>query len=141
MNEFIFSKSSREKLLTCDPALRAVATRALELSPLDFTVVWGWRDQSQQNRMVTEKKSKTPWPNSKHNAMAEGGPSSRAFDFAPVIGGQIPWLDVPLFCVVAGVIFVAAKERGVKIRWGADWNGNWLTSDQTFMDWGHIELS
>jgi peptidoglycan L-alanyl-D-glutamate endopeptidase CwlK len=140
MTDYIFGKSSREKLMTCDPALRAVATRALELSPIDFTIVWGWRDQSQQNRMVAEKKSKTPWPQSKHNTMAEGGPCSRAFDFAPMVGGQIPWLDVPLFCVVAGVIFAAAKERNVKLRWGADWNGNWLTSDQTFMDWGHIEL-
>ena len=127
--------------MTCDPALRAVMTRALELTPIDFTIVWGWRSQSEQNRMVAERKSKTPWPNSKHNHMANGEPSSKAVDFAPIIRGQIPWLDTPLFCVVAGVIFVAAKERGVQLRWGADWSQNWTTTDQTFMDWGHIELA
>jgi peptidoglycan L-alanyl-D-glutamate endopeptidase CwlK len=137
---FLFGKSSREKLLTCDPALRAVATRALELSPVDFTIIYGWRDQATQNALVASGNSKTPWPTSKHNAVNSQGPCSRAIDFAPVSNGRIDWKDTHMFALVAGVLFAAAKERGVKLRWGGDWDSDGNTTDQKFMDWGHIEL-
>lgn len=138
--EYAFGKSSMEKLSTVHPILREVAVKAIGLTPVDFTIVWGWRSQVEQNRMVAERKSRTPWPGSKHNALLDGEPCSQAFDVAPVVDGKIPWTDSHLFCLLAGVIFVAAKEKGVRLRWGGDFSGNWLTTDQTFLDWGHFEL-
>jgi len=137
---FKFGKASNDKLKTCHPDLVRVAELALSRSPVDFTIVWGWRDAAQQNAMVAAGASKTPWPKSKHNATNQAGePASNAIDFAPVVGGTIPWKDTHLFAVVAGVLMSAAVELGVRLRWGGDWNMNGLTTDQTFMDWGHVE--
>lgn len=86
--------------------------------------------------------SKKEWPNSEHNFMVGEKPHSKAFDFAPHLGKQIkiPWEDTHLFAVVAGIFFAAAQKLDMKIRWGGDWNMNGLTLDQTFMDWGHMEI-
>ena len=113
--------------------------RGLRLSPVDITIIWGWRDEAQQNMMVRSGASKTPWPQSKHNFMIEGVPTSLAVDYAPWINGGIPWDDTHAFAIVYGCLYVAAEELGIRVRYGGDWNMNGLTTDQTFMDWGHIE--
>lgn len=140
MTEWVYGANSRAKLLTCDPKLQAIASRALELSPVDIAIVYGWRSKEEQNKLVKEGKSKTPWPTSKHNTLNAEGPCSRALDFAPIARGQYQWGDTHMFAVVAGCMFAAARERGVTIRWGGDWDMDGTTTDQTFMDWGHIEL-
>ena len=66
---------------------------------------------------------------------------SDALDFAPYINGRIYWEDSHIFAVVAGVFMAAAKQQGFKIRWGGDWDSDGTTTDQTFMDWGHIEIT
>lgn len=137
---FTFSKKSRVKLDTCHPDLVQVAELALTLSPVDITIVWGFRNEDQQNAMVDSGVSKTPWPTSKHNHMEGDQRMSLAIDFAPWVAGKIPWNDTHLFSVVAGVVFAAASQIGVSLRWGGDFNMNGLTTDQTFLDFGHIEL-
>ncbi len=141
MRRWVFSDESRGKLATCHPALQAVATRALELSPVDFMIVWGYRTKAQQDLMIVDKKSKAPWPTSKHNNQDENGnPLSLAIDFAPIIEGRVPWGDERLFARMAGVFDAAATERGVEIRWGGDWDRDGSSLDQKFNDLGHIEL-
>lgn len=140
MTEFVYSQASRAKLMTCNSKLQAIASRALELSPVDIIIIHGWRGKDEQNKLVREGKSKTPWPTSKHNTSDANGPCSSAIDFAPVSNGRIQWGDTHMFAVVAGCMFSAAKERGVEIRWGGDWDMDGSTTDQTFMDWGHVEL-
>ena len=86
--------------------------------------------------------SKKRWPDSKHNFTVEGiGPSSQAFDFGPWVNGGIPWDDTHLFALIAGVFFAAADDLKIKLRWGGDWDMDGLTTDQTFMDWGHMEIA
>ena len=80
------------------------------------------------------------FPDSEHNFMRDDKPCSKAFDFGPWINGAIPWDDTHLFALVAGCYFAAATELGVRLRWGGDWDMDGLTTDQTFMDWGHLEL-
>lgn len=137
---FQFGEKSRARLSTCAPKLAVTVARALELSPFDFTVVWGFRDQTRQDDMWRSGASQKRWPDSKHNHTVNGVPFSLAVDLAPWIDGAIPWKDTNLFCVLAGVMFAAAKERGVEIRWGGDWDGDGSTADQTLMDFGHFEL-
>ena len=145
MNTFSFGARSREKLKTCHPALMAVMTRALELSPFDLTIIHGWRGEEIQDALYQSGASKTPWPRSKHNHMEGNLPMSLAVDVAPWLPAHqptpIPWKDEHLFCVMAGVVFAAATERNVTLRWGGDWDMDRLTTDQTFMDWGHFELA
>lgn len=133
-----YGKSSRAKRDGCTPNLINVMNRGLEISPVDIAIVWGWRGEETQTGMFRSGVSQKEWPNSEHNWMDEGEPCSRAFDFAPYIGG-IPWTDTHAFALVAGVFFAAASELGVILRWGGDWDMDGLTIDQTFMDWGHLE--
>lgn len=140
MGDFVFGKRSRDRLATCHSALASVATRAIEITPVDFTIVHGWRGEEIQNTLFESGASKKRWPQSKHNNTENDLPWSLAIDFAPLIKGEIPWKDTHVFALVAGCWFAAAKERGVTLRWGGDWDMDGLTTDQTFMDWGHVEL-
>jgi peptidoglycan L-alanyl-D-glutamate endopeptidase CwlK len=137
---WIFGESSRAKLRTVHPALAAVASRALEISPFDLTVVCGFRNKEEQDLAVAQKMSKTPWPTSKHNNHVNGVPLSLAIDLAPLVGGKIPWKDRALFSVMAGVVFAAAIERGVSLRWGGDFNMNWNLDESEWQDLPHFEL-
>ena len=137
-----FGTGSRAKLLTCNIWLEKLAERALSLSPVDFTIVHGYRGQALQDSLQTGGSSTKTFPNSKHNVWDAGNnePSSEALDFGPWLGGTIPWDDTHLFCVIAGCFFAAAAELAIKIRWGGDWDMDGSTMDQTLMDFGHIEI-
>lgn len=134
---FAFSKSSKDKLAGVKPELRKLAERAIQLSPLDFTIVQGTRtvEQSAQNIANGVSFLKDP-SKSKHI-------TGRAIDFAPLKGGKIDWNDHESFKTVADAFFAAAKELGINIRWGGDWNQNGSYKDEIARgsyDGGHIEL-
>jgi len=133
-----YGHASRQKRDTCTPNLIRVMDVGLAMSPIDIAIVWGWRGEEVQTGMHRSGASKKPWPESKHNAMRNGRACSEAFDFAPYIDG-IPWEDTHAFALVAGVFFAAAIQLEVKLRWGGDWDMDGHTTDQTFMDWGHLE--
>lgn len=138
---FTFGRSSRAKLDTCHSKLISIAERALELSPVDFTIVWGWRGEDVQNALFESGASQKRYPHSKHNRTDHDGiPESIAIDFAPWVDGAIPWKDTHMFAVIAGLMFAAAKEQGVRLRWGGDFDMDLSTTDQSFLDWGHVEL-
>jgi len=138
---FTYGQRSRAKLDTCHPELVAIAERALELSPHDFTIIHGWRGEDVQNALFDSGASKKRYPHSKHNHTdADGMPESLAIDFAPWIDGDIPWKDTHMFALIAGVFMAAANDVGVRLRYGADWDSDGSTLDHTFLDWGHMEL-
>lgn len=103
---------------------------------VDFTVLEGHRNKEKQNKAYAEGKSKLQWPNGNHNKIP-----SEAFDFAPY---PIDWSNKPAavarFVFVSGVLLVCARILGIKIRFGWDWNQNFDPRDETFFDWGHVEL-
>lgn len=137
-----FGHRSMERIETCTPRLQKVCLFAITRSPVDFTIVHGWRGKDEQNELVAQGLSKTPWPNSKHNAHRISpvyAPMSEAIDFAPWVNGGIDWNDSHMFAIVAGVFFACASELEVKLRWGGDWDMDGSTRDQSFMDWGHLE--
>jgi peptidoglycan L-alanyl-D-glutamate endopeptidase CwlK len=139
--KYRFGQASSKKLATCCPEMIAVAARALELSPYDFTIIFGFRDEAEQNAIFERGASKKKWPESKHNVMNGDQPASEAIDFAPWVNGGIKWDDTHIFAVVAGCLLAAAKELGVTLRWGGDWDGDGLSKgDQTFFDYGHVEV-
>ncbi len=137
---YSFGKKSSDKLATCHPDLREVAELALEFSPYDITIVHGWRGEAVQNALYDSGASHKQWPNSKHNREANGDPYSLAIDFGPWVNGGVPWDDTHIFAIIAGCFFSAAKQVGVDIRFGGDWDTDGSTKDQTLMDWGHVEL-
>ena len=141
-----FGARSIKNLDTCHKDLQRLACRALQLSPYDFSIIHGWRDEEVQNALHASNASEKRWPDSKHNHFKECTssieiiPESLAVDFAPWISGDIPWHDTHIFSVIAGCFFAAAAEQGITIRWGGDWDSDGSTKDQKLMDYGHIEL-
>jgi hypothetical protein len=125
---------SRRQRDTCDPRLIRLIDSAIAL--VDFSVIEGFRNQQQQHADYLKHVSKLDWPKSRHNSMP-----SRAFDFAPY---PVDWSNkttaLARFLFVAGVFHAIAKQQGVKIRFGWDWNRNLDPRDESFLDWGHIEL-
>lgn len=145
MTDFIYGSRSLARIETCHEDMIMVASRAIEITPIDYTIVHGWRGEEIQNTLFESGASEKQWPDSMHNNEEEEPdgvlmPCSLAIDFAPLIRSKIPWKDTHAFAVVAGVWFAAAKECDVILRWGGDWDMDGLTTDQTLMDYGHMEL-
>lgn len=144
---FSFGQRSRARLSTCHPRLVEVAERAIIRTPIDFTIIHGFRDRELQNELVAQGLSKTPWPKSQHNfRILQGGgesyiPQAKALDFGPWINGTVPWDDELAFARVAGVFDACAAELGIEIEWGGDWDDDGSSTDQSFMDLGHIQLA
>ena len=125
------------------PDLVKVVKRAIEITSIDFTVIEGLRTRARQRQLVRKGASKTM--NSRHI-------TGHAVDIAPLIGGKVRW-DWPLFFKLADAMKQAAKEVGVKVRWGGNWRIHDIASSSkdgkamnkaypgSFPDGPHFELS
>lgn len=119
---FVLGTTSRARLKQVHPDLVRVVERAIQLTPLDFTITEGIRTVARQRQLVAEGASKTM--NSRHI-------TGHAIDFAVLVGGKVRW-DWPLYPRVADAFKAAAKELNVPIIWGGDW--------KTLKDGPHVEL-
>ena len=128
MSKFKLSQKSEQMMLGVHPDLVRVVHRAIELTTVDFKVVEGVRSIARQKELVAKKVSKTM--NSRHL-------SGHAVDLVPLPGD---WSNKQAFSIVADAMFQAAKQIGVKIRWGGDWNENNRSDDERFYDGPHFEL-
>lgn len=122
-----FGQRSLDNLASAHPDLQRVCKEAIKV--YDFTVICGHRGKEEQEAAVRTGKSKTHYPNSKHNSMP-----SLAVDIAPY---PIDWNNKERFYYLAGVMMGIAAQLGIALRWGGNWNG-----DQTLGDWDlpHFEL-
>jgi uncharacterized protein YcbK (DUF882 family) len=64
-----FSKRSLEKLDTCHPDLIKLMMAAIDNSPIDFSIICGYRNKEAQNTAYRSGNSKVQYPFSKHNKM------------------------------------------------------------------------
>jgi peptidoglycan LD-endopeptidase CwlK len=131
----IFGDKSKEKLATCDPRLQALFTEVV--THFDCVVLCGHRSKADQDLAVRSGKSKTSWPNSKHNPVV-----SLAVDVAPFERPKSPvdWTDRERLTYFAGYVLGIAKNKGIPIRWGGDWDCDTQVRDNTFDDLVHFEL-
>lgn len=120
MSKVKLGKRSIERLSTVNPTLQAVILKSFETMPFDITVLEGIRSKERQAELFKSGASKTM--NSKHL-------TGNAIDIAPF---PIDWNDKERFNEMAKNVYAAAKELGVKVRWGGDFKG--------FYDGPHIEL-
>ncbi|GAG12827.1 unnamed protein product [marine sediment metagenome] len=132
--KFKFGRKSTKNYESLNSNLQRVAVRALSYGIMDFSLDCTHRNKGEQNRFYQIGRSKVMWPDSKHNALP-----AEAMDCVPYVGGKSSWNKL-YCCVLAGLILAAAKEEGVKVRWGGDWgmNGEPIT-DQDFNDLAHYE--
>jgi peptidoglycan LD-endopeptidase CwlK len=126
-----FSARSQSRLNTCHPDLIRLFEAVIG-DGHDCTIIEGHRGQEAQDEAFRTGRSKKQWPNGKHNSTP-----SQAVDVMPF---PIDWSDRPRLEAFAKVVFAKAKELGVAIRWGGDWDQDGLSSDERFFDGPHWEL-
>lgn len=125
-----FSERSKLILETCHPKLIQVVTVAIE--DFDFSVISGHRGEEEQNLLRDSGASHLGWPDSKHNR--EPG---EAVDVAPY---PIDWSNTKRFILLGGYLLAIGKMLNIKLRWGGDWDGDFIMTDQNFHDLPHFEL-
>lgn len=125
-----FSEKSKARLDTCHPALRDILNDVIKY--VDFSVLCGYRGEDEQNAAYSEGRSQLKYPLSEHNKSP-----ARAVDIAPY---PIDWNNAARFAHLAGIVIGVAKERGVEVRWGGDWDQDGELTDNTFNDLPHLEL-
>jgi len=131
-----FGKTSRRRLKTCHPDLQRVFKRVVKEH--DCTIICGRRGRNAQELAYANGKSKVQWPNSRHNA--EAPELSEAVDAAPYVSGKGVIWEERACAFFASKVLDVAKEEGVELRWGGDWDGDGDLTDQNFNDLVHFEL-
>ena len=125
-----FGKRSIGRLQTCDQKLQELFYEVVK--HFDCSIIEGNRGEERQNRAFADGKSKVKYPNGKHNKFP-----SVAVDVAPY---PIDWSDRDRFHYFGGFVLGVAKEMGMNIRWGGDWNQDTHTKDNKFDDLVHFEI-
>ena len=133
MARYLLGKKSQERLATCDHRLQGLVKAVMETQAIDFAVLCGNRSQEEQDRLYASGRSKVQ--TSKHNLMP-----SKAVDIAPYPVRDKTEKDKARYYMLGGLMVATAYSRGIKIRWGGDWNSNGRFDDQTFDDLAHFEL-
>jgi peptidoglycan LD-endopeptidase CwlK len=125
-----FGKRSIGRLQTCDQKLQELFYEVVK--HFDCSIIEGHRGEERQNKAYADGKSKVKYPNGKHNQNP-----SIAVDVAPY---PIDWSDRDRFHYFGGFVLGVAKEMGMNIRWGGDWNQDTHTKDNKFDDLVHFEI-
>jgi len=122
-----FGETSKKRLEGVHPKLIYTAETALSYGVLDLTVVpyGGLRTIDDQKDLVARGASQTM--RSKHLPQNDG--YGHAVDLAPY---PVDWLDIPRFVMAGSLMFRAAAEHGLILRWGGHW--------RNFKDYPHFEI-
>lgn len=127
---FRFGKTSKRRLVTCHSDLQRLFNEVIKY--YDCSIICGHRSRDKQGEAYREGKSTVQWPNSKHNVYP-----SIAVDVAPY---PIDWEELRRFYMFVGIVRGVAAVMEIKIRCGADWDGDMEVKDQNFHDLPHFEL-
>ncbi len=125
-----FGQRSINNLDSCHPDLQQIFLEVV--ISFDCSVLWGHRNEEDQNRFYHQGFSNAPWPESLHNHMP-----SKAIDVVPY---PIDWQDRERFCYFAGYVKGIAERLEIPLRWGGDWDSDWHVRDEHFVDMAHWEL-
>jgi peptidoglycan L-alanyl-D-glutamate endopeptidase CwlK len=125
LSGFIFGAASLSHLDPVCPQLQQVTYRALEITPIDFAVIDGWRSQAEHLKNVSKGVS---WVlRSRHQ-------DGEAIDFMAYVDGKKTWAkgkEEETYRPIVDAFKQASKELDIPITAGADWR---------VRDYGHIEL-
>lgn len=147
------SKRSLDRLAGVDPKLVAVVKRAIQISKQDFSVLEGIRSREQcminygKGRTASQcvakgvpakyaqpKAAKVTWLN---DPFASKHCVGKAVDLVPY---PVDWNTLSKFDAIAKAMQQAAKELGVKVRWGADWDADGKPREKGEFDSPHFEI-
>jgi peptidoglycan L-alanyl-D-glutamate endopeptidase CwlK len=109
---FKLSTRSLGKLEGVDSRLIDVVERAIELTKVDFGVIYGMRTVEEQEKLVAAGKSQTM----KSNHLV-----GKAVDLMAYVDGKGCW-ELNVYDDLCDAMKEAAKELSVAIKWGAAWS-------------------
>jgi peptidoglycan L-alanyl-D-glutamate endopeptidase CwlK len=119
---FNLGERSRSRLAGVHPDLVRIVERAIQITPVDFTVLEGVRTLARQKQLVAAGASQT---------MRSRHITGHAVDLGAYVGRSVRW-DWPLYGRIAGAMKQAAAELGIPLEWGGDW--------RTLKDGPHFQL-
>jgi len=154
-----FGTGSQKHKETLDKRAQDFLSWALYRSPIDFSIIEGWRGEELQNLYFRTGDSQKRWPDGEHNHTDENGkPASLAFHLLPS-PTRLPdpeyniWKDRERLTYLAAIIVTlgavyAKTEEGKKagvlgVRWGGDWDRDGILNrwdKSNFDDLAHYEL-
>ena len=114
---FKLSQRSFQKLVGVHPYMDSVVRKAIELTNVDFGVIYGVRTVEEQEKLVAAGRSQTM--KSKHLVQNTG--YSHAVDLVAYDGSDVVW-EINVYDDIADAMKAAAKEVGCAIKWGAAWS-------------------
>jgi len=109
---FKLSTRSLGKLEGVDSNLVAVVKRAIELTKVDFGVIYGMRTEEEQKKLVAAGKSQTM----KSNHLV-----GKAVDLMAYVDGAACW-ELNVYDDLCDAMKAAAEELGTPVKWGAAWS-------------------
>lgn len=127
---YSFSKKSKQILSKVHKDLNVLANEVLKISPIDFAITEGYRNQAKQEYLYKTGKSKTL--KSKHTEL-------KAIDICPYINNKLDYEATNDLFIIVGLFIAKAKELSINIRVGALWDND-SVKNNNFVDGWHIEL-
>ena len=128
-----FGTNSKKNLGTVHPKMRELFNTVVKV--FDCSIICGYRNEEEQTKAFIAGTSTKPFPESKHNKYL-----SKAVDALPYPFKPKDWKDLGKLYMFVGYVKAIADSLGIKIRCGADWDGDGNTKDQNFHDLPHFEL-
>ena len=113
---FKLSTNSLSKMTGIKDELHTIVCEAIRHSKVDFGVICGRRSEAEQQELVAKGASQTM--KSKHLT----GDAVDLMAYVQVDGKSRASWELNLYDDIADAMKQAAKNKGVKIRWGAAWH-------------------
>ena len=113
---FKLSGRSLNKLEGVNPLLVDTVKRAIEVSSVDFGVIYGVRSLAEQKKLYKAGRSQTM--KSRHLLQQDG--TAHAVDLMAYDGSNPSW-DIGMYDDIADAMKEAGRETGGKSCWGAAW--------------------
>lgn len=142
----VFGKKSKERLATCDERIQKVLNEAIKL--YDFTIICGARTPDEQFELFKQGRefkdgkwikvgaTVTNIDGKSKKSMHNYSPSL-AVDIAPY---PIDWSNLQRFKDLSKVVLKCAKDLGIELTWGADWDMDGDIEEHKFKDFPHYEI-
>ena len=125
-----YSNKSKERLASCDERLQDVFNEVINY--VDCSILEGHRSKERQNKLYDENRTKVKYPNGRHNSSP-----SKAVDVTPY---PVDWEDRERQTLFAGFVLGLARNMGIRLRWGGDWEMDFQVMDNRFDDFPHFEV-
>lgn len=137
---YSLGRQSRARLKGVHPDLVRVIERAIQITKQDFMVLEGVRTPARQKELYAQGRTKpgqkVTWTLNSNHFVSKATGFGHAVDLVPF---PVDWSHAKLG-VVSKAMFAAAKELGVAIRWGADWDRDGNPREKGETDSPHFEL-